>query len=189
MENKELLERLYRLLDAGTGKDVLCVYVVGSRLYRTNRKDNADYDLKVVLKDNAAFFSSPRRRDFSDDLFDLHIYSASGFAERLEKQDPQVLICLFVPPAFVWKEDKKFNYWPRLKKLYKTAFHEADTNWSKAFRLWKRRARLLQEGISTSSKDHEDENDQENGKEEDTPESLHYRAQKVSPNHDFFGVR
>jgi hypothetical protein len=126
---------------------------------------------------------------------DAHIYPLRTFLERIEDQDPQVLTCLFLPnnnknaattlsldatatnaaDEWVWKETIKVEYFVRLTKLYRSVYHEADTNWSKAFRLWRRRDRIVAalEAGDTSSLTAGGGRDEDND-----PALLHYRARK-----------
>lgn len=176
-----LLERLYGVLGIAPG-EVLNVYLVGSRLFGVN-KPSADYDLKVVIRDDSSYAGSAdvQRGDGRGFEVDAHVYPLRTFLAQVEDQDPQVLTCLFLPRAgfgaeeeWVWKETVPIEYFPRLTKLYRSVYHEADTNWSKAFRLWRRRDRLASalaagqgaDALFTGRVD------------DDDPALLHYRAKK-----------
>lgn len=202
----ERLERLYTVLDIPP-EDVLNVYLVGSRLYGVNTPD-ADFDLKVVIADGASYAgpADVQRSDGHGFVVDAHVYPLRTFLDRVEDQDPQVLTCLFLHCAehrpkgddhedvyrhadghgrdeqrhseWVWKETVPIRYFPRLIKLYRSVYHEADVNWSKAFRLWRRRDRLLAVMADHGQEDPASPTFLTGRIDDDDPELLHYRAKK-----------
>lgn len=179
------LSRLCALLGIRE-EEVLNVYLVGSRLFGIH-KPHADYDLKVVISDSSSYAgpSDVQRGDGAGGFeVDAHIYPLRTFLERIEDQDPQVLTCLFLPDAaaaasaadeWVWKETIKVEYFVRLTKLYRAVYHEADTNWSKAFRLWRRRDRIV---AALEAGDASDLTAAGGRAEDNDPALLHYRARK-----------
>lgn len=86
------------------------VYVFGSRAYGTAKEDS-DYDLVIVME---GYTGEP----FLDaDGIDAMVYNPAAFQLNLDEHYIFAVLCLFLPPQFVWKQEIQFQFQLSLGKL------------------------------------------------------------------------
>lgn len=97
-----------------TDKNVLNVYLMGSRLWGT-ATENSDYDLIVVVRDLDSFEGLKSAKSTHGNLVDTTIITTKLYQERINNHDFLETVTLFLPKEYVLKEifkpkRPKFNH-------------------------------------------------------------------------------
>lgn len=100
--------------------DVLTIWVYGSRAYGVPQP-NSDWDFVVIVKDSCSFVEPDTREDF----INIHFWKESQFRERIELNDLQSLMCVFLPSQFVWKNELTFQVNLSFRRVLRGVHKEA----------------------------------------------------------------
>ena len=68
--------------------------------------------------------------------FNINLYHIKFFEETIKQHLFASLICLFLPPQFVWMENHKFTFELKLLNLRKATLQDGSHNLAKAKRLF-----------------------------------------------------
>lgn len=116
--------------------------MTSSSLYLINIK------VSLTCSNTSSNYFGTGRRNFSElsAIADINLFTLAEFLQALHDHDLQLLVCLYLPDCFKWKETLDFSsFFLSLKKLGSSVKLECTRNWGKAFRLWKSKEALLKQ--------------------------------------------
>ena len=103
------------------------VYIFGSRVYGTNKKDS-DWDIIMVAN------NSVESTEIRNGLFNIHIYTPDKFKKDLDWHRINNLECIFAPNFAILKEEINYrrDFKLDISKLRHASSHISSNSWVKA---------------------------------------------------------
>ena len=103
------------------------VYIFGSRVYGTNKKDS-DWDIIMVAN------NSVESTEIRNGLFNIHVYTPDKFKKDLDWHRINNLECIFAPNFAILKEEINYrsDFKLDISKLRHASSHISSNSWVKA---------------------------------------------------------